>query len=40
MTEKGNENRRKFSKEFKVDAVEMIMRSNKYTYSSEFEFAG
>ena len=29
MTEKGNESRRKFSKEFKVDAVELLMRSNK-----------
>ncbi len=29
MTEKGNEGRRKYSKEFKVDAVELMMRSNK-----------
>ena len=29
MTEKGNEVRRKYSKEFKVDAVELMMRSNK-----------
>jgi transposase len=29
MTEKGNEGRRKYSKEFKVDAVELMKRSNK-----------
>lgn len=29
MTENGNEGRRKYSKEFKVDAVELMMRSNK-----------
>jgi transposase-like protein len=29
MTEIGNEGRRKYSKEFKVDAVELMMRSNK-----------
>jgi transposase len=29
MTEKGNEGRRKYSKEFKVDAVELMIRSNK-----------
>jgi len=29
MTEKGNECRRKYSKEFKIDAVELMMRSNK-----------
>ena len=29
MTEKGNEGRRKYSKEFKIDAVELMMRSNK-----------
>ena len=29
MTEKGNESRRKYSKEFKVDAVELMIRSNK-----------
>ena len=29
MTQTGNESRRKFSKEFKVDAVELLMRSNK-----------
>lgn len=29
MTEKVNEGRRKYSKEFKVDAVELIRRSNK-----------
>ncbi|MEI8120364.1 MAG: transposase [Actinomycetes bacterium] len=29
MTEKGNDGRRKYSKEFKVDAVELMMRSNK-----------
>ncbi len=28
MTEKGNEGRRQYSKEFKVDAVELMMRSN------------
>ena len=31
MTEKGNESRRKYSKEFKVDAVELMIRSNKST---------
>ena len=31
MTEKGNESRRKYSKEFKVDAVELMLRSNKST---------
>ena len=29
MTPTGNESRRKYSKEFKVDAVELMMRSNK-----------
>ena len=29
MIENGNEGRRKYSKEFKVDAVELMMRSNK-----------
>ncbi|MBV5303390.1 MAG: transposase [Chlorobium sp.] len=29
MTEKGNESRRKYSKEFKVDAVELMKRNNK-----------
>ena len=29
MTQTGNESRRKYSKEFKVDAVELMMRSNK-----------
>ena len=29
MTEKDNEGRRKYSKEFKVDAVELMIRSNK-----------
>ena len=30
MTEKGNEGRRKYSKEFKVDAVELMIRSKIY----------
>ncbi len=29
MTQTGNESRRKYSKEFKVDAVELMIRSNK-----------
>ena len=29
MTQTGNESRRQYSKEFKVDAVELMMRSNK-----------
>ena len=29
MTPTGNESRRKYSKEFKVDAVELMIRSNK-----------
>ncbi|MEI6848096.1 MAG: transposase [Chlorobiaceae bacterium] len=29
MTERDNKSRRKYSKEFKVDAVELMMRSNK-----------
>lgn len=29
MTERNNKSRRKYSKEFKVDAVELMMRSNK-----------
>jgi len=29
MTETGNRSRRKYSKEFKVDAVELMIRSNK-----------
>ena len=29
MTQTGNQSRRQYSKEFKVDAVELMMRSNK-----------
>ena len=29
MTERDNKSRRKYSKEFKVDAVELMIRSNK-----------
>jgi transposase len=29
MTENGNNSRRQYSKEFKVDAVELLMRNNK-----------
>ena len=29
MTQTGNENRRQYSKEFKIDAVELMLRSNK-----------
>ena len=31
MIEKGNDGRGKYSKEFKVDAVELMVRSNKST---------